>query len=155
VVADRQLVVPSSDRAVLLEPSDGPLNDIALLVAHCIHDWRPATSGAASQASRLLVRPLGDGVGNPTSAQQAPAGPIAGATIGGQVRWALTRPAPPARSLDPDGIQQPAQLGALVPLAGGNHHPKRPPTAVAGQVDLGRQPTPAASQCLVSLRSSA
>jgi hypothetical protein len=36
VVADGQLVVPGSDGAVLLEPGDGPLDHVALAVAHRI-----------------------------------------------------------------------------------------------------------------------
>jgi hypothetical protein len=128
---------------------------VAPPVAHRIHDWRPATSGAASQASRLLVRPLGDGVGNPTPAQQPPAGRIAVAPVGGQMVRALAGPAPPTRPWHPDRIQQPLQLGALVPLPGGQQHRQRPATAVAGQVDLGRQPASTASQRLVGLGSGA
>jgi hypothetical protein len=67
------------------------------------------------------------------------------------MRWALARPTQPAWAGHPDGVQQRLQLGALMALAGGDQHPQRPPAAIGGQMDLGGQPTPAASQGLVSL----
>jgi hypothetical protein len=53
---------------VLLEPGDGPLDHMALAVAHQIHGGRPTTPGAAPGPRVLLVGALGDGVGNPTLA---------------------------------------------------------------------------------------
>jgi hypothetical protein len=84
VVADRELVVPGGDGPVLFEPADGPLNHIALAVAHRIHPRRPATAWSAPRPSGLLVGALGDGVGDPPLAQQPPAG-------GGAVARSATR----------------------------------------------------------------
>jgi hypothetical protein len=83
---------------VLLEPGRWPARPVALAVAHRIHDRRPATSGAAPDPGCLLVGPLGDGVGDPATPQQAPADGVAVVAVGGQVGWALARPArPPGR----------------------------------------------------------
>jgi hypothetical protein len=52
---------------------------------------------------------------------------------------------------DPDSVQQQLQLGALMPLASGDQHGQRPAAAVAGQMQLGGQPTPATAQRLIGL----
>jgi site-specific DNA recombinase len=128
---------------------------VALAVAHWIHDWRPTASGTAPGSSGLLVGPLRDGVGDPTLAQQPPAGGVAVAAVGGQVGWALARPAQSTWARHPDGVQQRLKLGALMALTGGDQHPQRPAVAIGGQVDLGRKPAAAASQCLVIVGSRA
>ncbi len=153
MVADGQLVVPGRDGAVLLESSDRPLDHVALAVAHRIDQRRPATPGAPAGSGLLLVAALGDGVSDPPLTQQPPAGAVAVAAVGDQMGWPFTGPPQPAWARDPDGVQQRLKLGALVALAGGDQYGQRPPTAIAGQVDLGREPAPAASQCLVSLGS--
>ena len=43
VVTDGQFVVAGGDGPVLLEPGDGPLNDVALAIAHRIHSGWPTT----------------------------------------------------------------------------------------------------------------
>jgi hypothetical protein len=68
VIADGQLVVAGSDRPVLLEPGDRPLDHIALLGAHRIQLGWAATPGAAPGLHGLLVGALGDGVGDPALA---------------------------------------------------------------------------------------
>jgi hypothetical protein len=153
VVADGEFVVAGGDRPVLLEPGDGPLDHVALPVAHRIDPGRPATPWASAGSGRPLVGPLGDGVRDPASAQQLPAGGVAVAAVSGQMRWPLAGPTQPAGARDPDGIQQRLELGALMALSGGDHHPKRPPAAIAGQMELGGQPTATTAQCLVGLRS--
>jgi hypothetical protein len=55
---------------MLLEPGDAPLHDVALRVAHRIHQRRPATPGTPTGTGGLLVGSLRDGVGDPTPAQQ-------------------------------------------------------------------------------------
>ena len=58
----------------------------------------------------------------------------------------------PVGHLGPSGEgQQRLQLGALMALAGGDKHGQRPPAAITGQMELGRQPTAATAQCLVNL----
>ena len=86
---------------------------IALLVAHRIHPGRPATPSAPAGPGGLLVRPLGDGVGDPPLTQQPTAGAEAVAPIGDQVRRALAGPTRPWPG-HPDGVQQRLQLGARV-----------------------------------------
>jgi hypothetical protein len=65
VIADGQLVVPGRDGSVLLEPGDGPLDHVALAIAHWINPRRPATSRSAAGPGGLLVGALRDGVGDP------------------------------------------------------------------------------------------
>jgi hypothetical protein len=55
--------------AVLLEPGDGPLDDISLAVAHRIHGWWSAAPGTPTDPSGLLIGALRDGVGDPALAQ--------------------------------------------------------------------------------------
>ena len=100
----------------------------------------------------LLVGALGDGVGDPPLAQQPTAGRVAVAPVGDQVVGALARPTQP-RPGHPDRIQQRFQLGAFMALTGGDHHGQRTAAAIGDQVDLGGEPTPAASQGLVDLGS--
>jgi hypothetical protein len=138
---------------VLVEPGDGPLDDVALAVAHRIHDWWSAAPGAPPGPSGLLIGPLRDGVRNPALAQQPAAGGVAVASISNQVPWAPARPTQPAWAGHPDGVQQRPELGALMTLAGGEEHPQRPPATITSQMDLGREPAPAVSQCLVGLSS--
>ena len=153
MVADGQLVVPGGDGAVLFEPGDRPLDDVALPVAHEIHPGRPAAPRSAAGSSLLLVGPLGDGVGDPAPAQHPPAGGVAVAAVGHQVLGPFAGPTRAARARHPDGVQQRFQLCALMLLAGGDQHPQRSAAAVAGQVDLGGQPAAAVSQCLLGLGS--
>jgi hypothetical protein len=125
---------------------------VALPVAHRIHLGWPTTPSAPPRPGGLLVGPLGDGVSDPAPAQQPAAGAVAGAPIGHQVRWALTRPIRPwAR--DPDGVQQRLKLGAFVALASSDQHRQWPAAAITSQLQLGREATPAAAQCLVWLSS--
>jgi hypothetical protein len=123
---------------------------VALAVAHRIDLRWPAAPGAPPGPSLLLVGALGDGVGDPPLAQQPTAGGVAVAPVGDQVRWALAR-ATRRRAGYPDGVQQRAELGALVPLAGGDQCRQRPAAAVAGQVQLGGEPAAAAPQGLVAV----
>jgi hypothetical protein len=136
---------------VLLEPGDGPLDHVALAIAHWINPRRPATSWSAAGPGGLLVGALRDGVGDPAAPQRPAAGRVAVAPVGNQVGGALAGPAPSTRARDSNGVQQRAQLGALMALTGGDQHPQRPATAIAGQVDLGREPAAATSQRLVIL----
>jgi hypothetical protein len=151
VVADGQLVVAGGDGPVVLEPSDGPLDHVALPVAHQIDLGWTAPPWSPPDAGGLLVGPLGDGVGDPPLAQQPAAGTVAVAAVGDQMRRALTRPTRPAWAGDSDGVQQCAELGALVALAGGDQHAERPPAAITGEMELGREPASATAQCLVNL----
>ena len=132
MVADGQLVVAGGDGPVLLEPSDRPLDHVALAITHRIDQGWPATPWSPPRPSRPLVRALGDGVGDPALTQQPPTGRIAVAPISGQVGGALAGPTRPAWARDPDGIQQRLQLGALVPLAGSDQHRQWAATTVAG-----------------------
>jgi hypothetical protein len=50
---------------VLFEPSDRPLDHVAVPVANRIDLGWSATSGPPAAAGSLLVGPLGDGVGDP------------------------------------------------------------------------------------------
>jgi hypothetical protein len=101
----------------------------------------------------LLVGALGDGVGDPPPAQQPPTCRVAVAAVGDQVRGPLARSPRPTGARDPDGIQQRPELGALMALAGGDQNRQWAAVAVAGQVDLGGEPTAATPQCLVGLGS--
>jgi hypothetical protein len=127
-------------------------NHVAVPVTHRIHAGRPATASTTPRSSCLLVGPLGDRVGDPPPAQQPAAGRVAVAAVGNQVRWTLTGTTRPWPG-HPDGIQQRPQLGALVPLAGGDQQPQRPAAAITSQVDLGGEPATATAQCLVRLRT--
>ena len=151
MVADGQLVVAGGDGPVVLEPSDGPLDHVALAVAHQIDPRWAAPAWSPPGPGGLLVGPLGDGVGDPALAQQPPTGAVAVAAVGDQMRRALARPSCPAWAGDSDGVQQRLQLGALVALAGGDQHPQRAPAAIAGEMELGGEPASATAQCLVNL----
>jgi hypothetical protein len=124
---------------------------VAVAVAHRIHLRWPATPSAPASPSLLLVGPLGDGVGDPALAQQPAAGGVAVAAVGNQMSWPLAGPPQPSWARDPDGVQQRPQLGALMTLAGGDQHGQRPATAISGQMDLGGEPAPATTQCLIRL----
>jgi hypothetical protein len=71
---------------------------VALPVACGIHQRRPAAPAASPCSGLLLVGPFRDGVGDPTPTQQPPAGGVAVAAVGNQVRWPLAgSPSPPGR----------------------------------------------------------
>jgi hypothetical protein len=108
---------------VLLEPGDRPLEHVALPLAHRIQLWWPTAPGASPEPGGLLVGPLGDGVGDPALARQAPAGGVAVAAVGGQVGGALAGSAQSTWARHPDAVQQRLKLGALMPLAGSDQHP--------------------------------
>jgi hypothetical protein len=152
VIADGEFVVAGGDGPVLLEPGDRPLDHVALPVAHQVDHRRPATPSATPSAGGLLVGPLRDGVGDPPLAQQPAAGGVAVAAVGDEMGWPFAR-ATQGRPGHPDGVQQRLQLGALMALASSDQHHQRPAAAITSQMELGRQATPAASQCLVSLSS--
>ena len=145
-VADGELVVAGRDRTVLLEPADTALDHVALPIAHQVNSWWPSTTPAPARPSGLLVRPFRDGVRDPTTAQHRPAARIRIAAVGDQVVRALAWPATPARSCDGDGVQQGLKLGALMALAGGDQQRQWSAVAVHGEMDLGREPTPASPQ---------
>jgi hypothetical protein len=65
---------------------------------------------------------------------------------------ALAGPAPPAWACDSDGVQEGLELGALMPLAGGNQHGQRSAVSVHGEMNLGRQPAPAAPERFATAR---
>ena len=59
---------------------------------------------------------------------------------------ALAGPAPPAWACDSDGVQEGLELGALMALARGDQQRQWSAVAVPGEMDLGREPTPASPQ---------
>jgi hypothetical protein len=145
-VVGSALVVPGRDRTVLLEPADTALDHIALPIAHQVNSWWPSTTPAPARPSGLLVRPFRDGGRDPTTAQHRPAARIRIAAVGYLVVRALAWTATPARSCDGDGVQQGLKLGALMALARGDQQRQWSAVAVPGEMDLGREPTPASPQ---------
>jgi hypothetical protein len=104
---------------------------IALAVAHRINPRWAATAWSPPGPPGLLVGPLRDGVGDSAAPQQPPTRGVAVAPISNQVGGAFARPPRPWPG-HPDGIQEWFQLGALMALASGDHHPQRPTAAIAG-----------------------
>ena len=114
---------------------------IALPVKGQRPTWPAGTVGT-------LVGPLGDGVGDATAAQQPPTPPIAVALVTDQVVGSLARPTPPTRSWHSNGVKDRFQLGAVVPLAGGEDHAQWSAAPVTAEVDLGGQPAPGPAERL-------
>ena len=155
VIADRQVSVLELFYDLVYVTVIGQaahhLDHVALPVAHQIDPRWAAPAWSLPGPGGLLVGPLGDGVGDPPLAQQSPIDAVAGAAVGDQMRRAFARPPCPAWAGDSDGVQERLQLGALVALAGGDQHPQRPPAAIAGEMQLGREPASATAQYLVNL----
>jgi hypothetical protein len=159
VVTDGQVEIryvipttPGSTRTRFCHLRTDYFDHVALPVADWIDQGWPPSPWSAAGPGLLLVGAFGDGVGDPAPPQQAPAGRIAVAPVSDQVGGALAGP-PRSRSGDADGVQQRAELGALMPLAGGDQHRQGPAAAVTSQMQLGRQAAAAAAQCLVGLGS--
>src|SRR5215210_180749 len=146
-VVDRPLLVPRRYRPPLLEPVHAPLDHVAPPVS------LPVETGAASRApgaALLLVLALRDGVGDAAPAQQLSTALVAVAPVGEQMGGAFARSARRAfRAWYAHRVEEFLKPGAPMTLAGGEHHGQRPTLAVAGEVQLGGESSPAAPQSLV------
>src|SRR5262249_61026757 len=113
---------------------------------------RPPLVALAVELHALVVGPLvlapGDDALDATPAQPAPDPRVAVALVTRQ----LDRPAarPPAPAGDADLVHDPLELGALLPLPGGDLGRQRQAVAVADQVHLGAEPAARAAQRVVS-----
>jgi len=146
--ADGELVVPRGDGAVAFEAVDRALHGVALLVVVLVEPGRSAAAGAEPVAVAELVGLLGDGALDPASAQVGP-------VRAGAVRF--VRPDPVGlgtRSVrscarHPDAFQDRLELGAVVPLAGGDQEGERLLSVLDSQVHLRGQSTARAPERVV------
>src|SRR5688572_23005559 len=99
---------------MLLGPSDAPLHDLALPVAHRVEAGWPAAPGAAPSPGGLLVGPLGGGVGDPTTSQQPAAARVAVAPVGDQLLRRLLAVQPIAVRVIDFSPQHTPAIGALL-----------------------------------------
>jgi site-specific DNA recombinase len=99
VVTDGQVEIryvipttPASTKTRFCHLRTDYFDHVALPVADRIDLRWPAAPGSASGSGGLLIRALGDGVGDPPLAQQPTAGGVAVAAVGDQMRGTLARP---------------------------------------------------------------
>jgi hypothetical protein len=83
-----------------------------------------------------------DDVGYAATPEQPSAGWEVVTLVGDQPLGALARPTP-TEARYPDGIEESPKPGATVPLARREENREWPPPAIADEMYLGRQPTPA------------
>jgi hypothetical protein len=122
------------------------LHHVASRVNDSVKDQRTTRS---SRPLHLLVVSLRDGVLDLSLAQPPSAARIAVALVGDDAVRAPPRASSPAGSRDADAVEDRHELGAVMAMPRRDHDRERPTLPVAGQVELGRQPSGAASQPFV------
>lgn len=145
-VIERPLLITRSQAAPLLEPIDAALDDVATGIDGCVEDERTPRARCPLGS---LVTPLGNGVFDLSLAQHAPTARIAIALVGDEPKRAGAWPSSSTRAWDANAVQYRPQLRAVMALAWCDDDRERPSLAVAGEVQLGRQPSTAPSQSLV------
>jgi hypothetical protein len=134
-----ELVIAGGEAAVLLEPTDQALDDIAFAVGAPVH-----------QAWSGFGRELRDDRGDAVSAEMIADRPAGIATIGQERPRPPARPAT-ARAFDRAGGHQGRERSLLVPLARGQDEGERPAAALAAQMQLAAEPTARAAEGLIRL----
>src|SRR5262249_39919241 len=131
----------------LFEAIDAALHHIAPSVDDRIEDERTACS---RRPLRPLVASLGEGVLDLPLSQQAPTARIAVALVGNEAVGARAWPPASTSAWNPDALQDGDQLGTVMTLSRGNYNGERPSLAVTGKMELGGQPSTAASEPFVA-----
>jgi len=134
-----QFVVAGGEAAVLLEPADQALDDVALAVGAPIHQTRPGFSAE-----------LGNDRGDAAAAEVVAHRPAGVAAIGQERSWFAAWPTR-AATLDRAGCQQRRERRLLVALAGGQDEGDGASAALAAQVQLGAEPAARAAERLAFL----
>ena len=131
----------------LFQPVDTPFAPAPLPVHLVVEPRRAPAAVAFRLPLRALIFPLRDHVPDPPAAQHPPALRITVALI--QRRLVRPLPGPAPRPGHADAIEHRHQLHAFVPLARRQADRQRPTPPVGGEVQLGGQPTPTATERLV------
>lgn len=134
-----ELVVTSGEAAMLFEPADQPLDDIALAIGTPVHQTRPRLGGE-----------LRDDCADAAAAQMLAHRPAGIATIGQQSSRPAARPTGTG-ALDRASRHQGLERHLLVPLASGQDEGDRSATALAAQVQLAAEAAPRAAERLIFL----
>jgi len=124
----------------LLELVDAALDNVPVLVSHCVEGGWPAADGASAGAVGLLIGGFRDGCVDAASAQAAANGAAGVRHVGEDPARAGTRPTW-AASVDADAVHHRVEHDRIVALAGRDDPSDRPAPAVCGEVDLRGQPT--------------
>jgi hypothetical protein len=145
-IIDGSLLVAGGHAPPLFEPINAALDHIAPRIGRLVKDeWTTRSSGPMG----ALIAALWNRVFDLPPAEQASTARIAIALVGDDAIWAPPRAPASARSRNADSLQDRLQLGTVMSLSWRDHHRKRASLAVAGQVELGRQPAAAAAEPLV------
>src|SRR5439155_22993908 len=146
-VIRRSLFILGGHAPELLQPVDTPFPPAPLPVHLWVEPRRAPALVAFRLPLRALIFPLRDHVPDPSAPQHLPALRITVAFV--QRRLVRPLPGPAPRPGHANAIQHRHQLHAFVPLARRQHHRQRPPPPVGGEVQLGGQATPTATERLV------
>ena len=137
--------VAGGEATELFQAVEAAFDDVALLVDGGVEARWPAAGWTSGLAAGDLVGPFRAGEADPETSHR-PAG------RGVRVRLVSDHPAGPASwsaapgRADADLIEQRQQLRVVTGLAWGDQDRHRPAAAVHGEVDLGGQPAPRASE---------
>lgn len=126
----------------MFEPIDAALHHIAPRVDDLVKDQRTTRS---SRALRPLVASLWDGVLDLPLPQHAPTAQIAVPLVGDEVVWAGAWSSTSTGAWDTNAVQDGLQLRAVMPMSWRDHNGEGSPAAVTGEMELGGQPSAAAS----------
>jgi hypothetical protein len=148
LVGESKLVRPHCKAPPLFDPSDAPLDGIALFVCLSVEAGRAASGAASPQTVADLVGRLRDN-GADAASTEVPTDRAGGVgAIRQYDRRAGSWPAESA-SRDPDSGHDCLEGRRITGLAGGDMDGQRPCPAVTGQVDLCAQPTAGASERVI------
>jgi hypothetical protein len=141
------LFVAGSQAPPLLEAVDAALDHVAACVGRLVEGERATWPFVASHP---LIAALGNGVRDVPLAQEPPTARVAVAFVSDDAIRPSARPSPPTGAGHADALKHGCQLGAVMALSWGDHDRERPSRAVAGQMELGRQPAAAAPEPFVA-----
>ena len=145
-VVDGAFLVAGGQPAPLFEAVDAAFHDVASGIGRSVEGQRTTRPRGAARA---LVGALGNGMWDLALMQEPPTAGIAVALVGNEPVWPRAGSSAPARPPDANAVEHRLQLGTVMALSWRNDDGEWPPLAVAGEVKLGRQSAPAASEAFV------
>ncbi len=147
-VADGEFVVPRCHCAMSLEAVDAALDRVALFVVFPVELRWSASAGAEVLAVADLVRLLRDGAGDPASVQVGAVGAGSVGLVAPDLVRSGSRPSGAWAGYS-DLLQDRAEVGTVVPVAGGDEQRQWFLSLLGGEVDLRSQTAAGTSEGVV------
>lgn len=150
LVVEGALLIAGSNAAPVLQAVDPPFRPTPQPIQGSVEERGTSALRAPLLALPPLVLALGDEMGDAAAAEQLPARWEAVTPIEEQAVRPFTRatPGPP----HPHRVEDWFELGAIMPLTGGQDEPQEPPAAVKRQVQLGAEAAAAPAEGFVGKR---